>query len=653
MKTTLRRPDDLDRLVDARPVARRRAGQPDVRRRPAHRRGRASRTTPRTSRRRGGGGSPAGVLRAGRRGGPAAPAWAWCTAGSEPAARDDDDARFRDGRPRRPGRDDGRRGRRRRARGDRDGHRGRRPLRARAAPPAARPGRAGDRPGRTACSSPTSRPDTPAGERAATAVAGRRPTASLLAETRLRAAPRGRRPGLRPERLPAPAGGVAGQDAAATAALAVGGARAARRGARLDAGGRPRGRPERLRALRGELASRGWLRRDRRSRAMPADAGSRRTSRWPKPAGSSRDRRAACAWPRPGPGTRPLADRVKQAVFGSLEPDLAGRRRPRPVRGERRRRDRGALAGAARAVLVERDAATCRVIAREPPPGRPGGPRAASSAATPLPGPRDGARAPSGAVRHRRSSIRRTRRPALRDAVPRARSARAEHGRLPVLRRRPGRRDPLGQSRRRRGRRAATIGARAALRRDADRRLPPASGAEEAPDAGSPSTRARSIPSPTGTSTCCARGRGVFDRVVVAMLVNPRKVAAPAERRPRRRDPGRRRRDARRDRRPRSTCGIFGGLTVDACRAVGAAHIVRGLRAVSDFEAELQMAHMNRRAGAGDRHRLLHDGPRVRLPQSRAWSARSPASAGDSVGHGPAVGRRGPAAPRGRGPDAR
>jgi pantetheine-phosphate adenylyltransferase len=40
---------------------------------------------------------------------------------------------------------------------------------------------------------------------------------------------------------------------------------------------------------------------------------------------------------------------------------------------------------------------------------------------------------------------------------------------------------------------------------------------------------------------------------------------------------------------------VFDGLTVDACRATEARHIVRGLRAVSDFEAELQMAHMNRR----------------------------------------------------------
>jgi pantetheine-phosphate adenylyltransferase len=37
----------------------------------------------------------------------------------------------------------------------------------------------------------------------------------------------------------------------------------------------------------------------------------------------------------------------------------------------------------------------------------------------------------------------------------------------------------------------------------------------------------------------------------------------------------------------------FRGLTVDFCRAQGAAVVVKGLRAVSDFDYELQMAQMN------------------------------------------------------------
>ena len=39
----------------------------------------------------------------------------------------------------------------------------------------------------------------------------------------------------------------------------------------------------------------------------------------------------------------------------------------------------------------------------------------------------------------------------------------------------------------------------------------------------------------------------------------------------------------------------FDGMTVDFCRHNGASFIVRGLRAVSDFESELQRAHTNRK----------------------------------------------------------
>lgn len=43
----------------------------------------------------------------------------------------------------------------------------------------------------------------------------------------------------------------------------------------------------------------------------------------------------------------------------------------------------------------------------------------------------------------------------------------------------------------------------------------------------------------------------------------------------------------------------FDGLTVDFARSRDAGFIVRGLRAVSDFEAELQMAHTNRKLQPG------------------------------------------------------
>jgi pantetheine-phosphate adenylyltransferase len=94
------------------------------------------------------------------------------------------------------------------------------------------------------------------------------------------------------------------------------------------------------------------------------------------------------------------------------------------------------------------------------------------------------------------------------------------------------------------------------------------------------------------------RACGVFDRVVVAVLANPRKQplldteqrvavirAALAE-------AGHRSDD-------RVTVDTFDGLTVDFCRRVGAAFIVRGLRAISDFETEMQLAHNNRRLAPG------------------------------------------------------
>ena len=89
------------------------------------------------------------------------------------------------------------------------------------------------------------------------------------------------------------------------------------------------------------------------------------------------------------------------------------------------------------------------------------------------------------------------------------------------------------------------------------------------------------------------RALAVFDCVVVAVLANPRKApllsaddrvavlraaiaaAGMADN--------------------RASVTTFDGLTVDAVRANGASSIVRGLRAVSDFEAEMQLAHNNRK----------------------------------------------------------
>ncbi len=44
---------------------------------------------------------------------------------------------------------------------------------------------------------------------------------------------------------------------------------------------------------------------------------------------------------------------------------------------------------------------------------------------------------------------------------------------------------------------------------------------------------------------------------------------------------------------------VFEGLLVEFCRSRGATVIVRGLRALADFEYEFQFAHMNRRLEPG------------------------------------------------------
>jgi 16S rRNA (guanine966-N2)-methyltransferase len=64
----------------------------------------------------------------------------------------------------------------------------------------------------------------------------------------------------------------------------------------------------------------------------------------------------------PGPGTRPLADRVKQAVFGALEPDLSDAAVLDLFAGSGGAAIEALSRGAARAVLVEHDANAARVI---------------------------------------------------------------------------------------------------------------------------------------------------------------------------------------------------------------------------------------------------------------------------------------------------
>jgi pantetheine-phosphate adenylyltransferase len=89
------------------------------------------------------------------------------------------------------------------------------------------------------------------------------------------------------------------------------------------------------------------------------------------------------------------------------------------------------------------------------------------------------------------------------------------------------------------------------------------------------------------------RAVGVFDRVIVAVLENPRK--SPWLDEPERLAVIREAIAETFGEDRRIEVATFDGLTVDYARKVGASFIVRGLRAVSDFESELQMAHTNRK----------------------------------------------------------
>jgi pantetheine-phosphate adenylyltransferase len=88
------------------------------------------------------------------------------------------------------------------------------------------------------------------------------------------------------------------------------------------------------------------------------------------------------------------------------------------------------------------------------------------------------------------------------------------------------------------------------------------------------------------------RAANVFDTVVVAVLANPRK--APLLSVDERIEIIRQALVEHAVDADRIEVASFDGLTVDFARARDAGAIVRGLRAISDFEAELQLAHNNR-----------------------------------------------------------
>lgn len=88
-----------------------------------------------------------------------------------------------------------------------------------------------------------------------------------------------------------------------------------------------------------------------------------------------------------------------------------------------------------------------------------------------------------------------------------------------------------------------------------------------------------------------SRGLEVFERLVVAVAHNPRKQPFfPTSER------CRMIREALPEH-PGLEVDTFEGLLVDYARRRGARVIIRGLRAVADFEYELQMANMNKKLG--------------------------------------------------------
>ena len=87
------------------------------------------------------------------------------------------------------------------------------------------------------------------------------------------------------------------------------------------------------------------------------------------------------------------------------------------------------------------------------------------------------------------------------------------------------------------------------------------------------------------------RAARVFDHVVVGVLGNPRKSPLlPVDARIRIIEAAI---AADASLAGRVEVRAFDGLTVDFCRQVGAGSLVRGLRAIADFETELQLAHNN------------------------------------------------------------
>jgi pantetheine-phosphate adenylyltransferase len=115
------------------------------------------------------------------------------------------------------------------------------------------------------------------------------------------------------------------------------------------------------------------------------------------------------------------------------------------------------------------------------------------------------------------------------------------------------------------------------------------------------------------------RAARLFDEVTVAVLVNPAKQGLfSVDERVSMLN------DVTADL-PRVRVEAFEGLLVDFCRERGIAAIVKGLRAVTDFDYELQMAQMNRQ---------LAEVETVFVPTSPEWSFLASSLVKEVAAHG-------------------
>src|SRR5258708_23531338 len=113
------------------------------------------------------------------------------------------------------------------------------------------------------------------------------------------------------------------------------------------------------------------------------------------------------------------------------------------------------------------------------------------------------------------------------------------------------------------------------------------------------------------------RSVGIFDEVIVAVTYNPHKDAALFS--------GDERvemiREVIRDLEPRARVDKFSGLSVDYAERIGAKVLIRSLRAVTDFDYELQMDQMNKPMSPTVETAFMFSNPRLFFYSSHLTTA--------------------------------